>query len=243
MRFSLTSALSVAILSSAALVAGNTDRGVTGFGPSYPVLTFVNSGSSDRTYVVQGNSDNPSTAFGAGQSSLDPVKVPAGATVDFHPGIGFIGAFSDLQGSGTRHELNFRDPAVTWYNADMQFGMSNSTLGTTDGSKQNNGNDALTGEQDCLAKANAAWSDLDAATKTDLMNSGFLEGSMDGLTAVSMAQDAPASVTRFYQLTAEYNAYIVAGSVAGVKSDAVAAAADKSTLSVATNKLTITAYE
>lgn len=241
MRFSLTSALSVAILTSAVL--GNTDQGVTGFGPSDPVLTFVNSGSSDRSYVVQGNSDNPGTAFGAGQSPLDPIKVPAGATVDFHPGPGFIGAFSDLEGSGTRHELNFRDTAMTWYNADMQFGMSNSTLGTTDGSKQINGADSLTGEQDCLAKANAAWSDLDDGTKTDLMNSGLLEGSMDGLSAVSMSMEAPASVITFYQLTAEFDAYINPGSVPGVASDAVSAAADKSTLSVATNKLTITAYD
>lgn len=237
-----------ALVASAALVAGTstTDQGVTSFGPSDPVVTFTNTASSDRVYVVQGNSDNPSSAYGSGKSPLPSLTIPAGSTVNFHPGVGFIGAFSGLNGAGTRHEVNFRDSSITWYNADMQFGMSNSTFGTTDGSKRIDGGDPLTGEQDCLAKANAAWSSVDEATQQSLLDTGFLEGSTGSngaLTAVSMGTTAPAHVVNFYQLTAEFNSYVDAGSLAGVSTSAVAAAADKSTLSVATNKLTITAYD
>ena len=234
------------LLSFAALVAGQSDQGVTNFGDSDPQITFHNTAGVDRVYIVEGNADNPSTAYGAGKSPLPTITVPAGSTVNFHPGVGFIGAFSGNGGNGTRHEVNFRDPSTTWYNADMQFGMSNSTFGTTDNSKRIDGGEALTGEQDCLAKANSAWSSLDQATQEALLNSGFLQGTSGAngvLTSVSMGPAAPAAVVNFYQMTAEFNSYIDAGSVAGTSTSAVAAAADKMSLSVATNKLTVTAYD
>ena len=246
MRFFYSLPALVAIISHTALVAGQSDQGVADFGPSDPEIIFQNTANEDRVYVVQGNSDNPSTAYGSGKSPLPSITVPAGSSVNFHPGVGFIGAFSAMGGNGTRHEVNFRDSSTTWYNADMQFGMSNSTFGTTDGSKRIDGGSSLTGEQDCLAKANAAWGGVDTGTQQSLLDTGFLEGATGGngaLTAVSMGQTAPASVVSFYQLTAEFNSYVDAGSVIGVSTDAVSAAADKSTLSVSTNKLTITAYD
>ena len=230
----------------AAQVAGQSDQGVTNFGDSDPLVTFTNSGGADRTYLVEGNSDNPSTAYGGGTSPLPKLTVPTGSTVNFHPGVGFVGAFSGLDGQGTRHEVNFRDPSMTWYNADMQFGMSNSTFGTTDGSKRMDGGDALAGEQDCLAKANSVWGSVDEGTQQNLIDSGFLEGTTGPngqLTSVAMGQQAPAAVVDFYQLTAEFNGYIDAGSVQGASTDAAAAAADKFSYSVSTNKLTITAYD
>ncbi|KAG6995653.1 hypothetical protein G7Y79_00043g079370 [Physcia stellaris] len=223
----------------ASLVAG--DGGVTSFGPSDPLITFVNTAGTDQVYQIQGNSDNPGTAFGSGTSPLPSFTVPAGQTINFHPGVGFVGAFSAQNGAGTRHEVNFRG-SPTWYNADMEFGMSNSTLGPTDGSKRIDGGDSLAGEQDCLAKANAAWSDLDAGTQSSLLDSGFLQGSSGGLSSVSMGQGAPRRVVEFFQMTADFNAYVDAGSVSGQSTDDMGKAADQFSYSVTTNKLTITAY-
>lgn len=240
--FSVASPLKLALafgLVFASSVAG--DGGVTNFGPSDPLLTFVNTAGSDQVYQIQGNSDNPGTAYGSGSLSLPSFTVPAGQTVDFHPGVGFVGAFSADDGKGTRHEVNFRG-SPTWYNADMEYGMSNSTLGTTDGSKRIDGGDSLTGEQDCLAKANAAWGDVDPDTQSSLLNTGFLNGSSGGLDVVSMGPLAPRSVVEFFQMTADFNAYIDAGSVVGESTDEMGKVADHFTYSVTTNKLTITAY-
>ena len=223
----------------ASSVAG--DGGVSNFGPSDPLITFVNSADSDQVYQIQGNADNPATAYGSGKSPLPPFTVPAGQTIDFHPGVGFVGAFSADNGQGTRHEVNFRS-SPTWYNADMQFGMSNSTLGPTDGSKRIDGGNSLAGEQDCLAKANAAWADVDAGTQSSLLSTGFLQGSSAGLSMVSMGTSAPLSVVKFFQMTADFNAYVDAGSVAGESTDDMGKAADQFSYSVTTNKLTITAY-
>ena len=223
----------------ASSVAG--DGGVSNFAASDPLITFVNSAGSDQVYQIQGNSDNPGTAYGSGKSPLPPFTVPAGQTIDFHPGVGFVGAFSADNGQGTRHEVNFRG-SPTWYNADMEYGMSNSTLGPTDGSKRIDGGDSLTGEQDCLAKANAAWGDVDAGTQSSLLDTGFLQGSSAGLSTVSMGSSAPRSVVKFFQMTADFNAYVDAGSITGETTDEMGKVADQFSYSVTTNKLTITAY-
>ena len=221
-------------------VAG--DGGVSNFGDADPLITFVNTVSTDQVYQVQGNSDNPGTAYGAGKSPLPPFTVPAGQTVNFHPGVGFVGAFSAKSGQGTRHEVNFRG-TPTWYNADMEYGMSNSTLGTTDGSLRIDGGDSLAGEQDCLAKANSGWTNVDPTQQTALLATGFLSGTNGKLTSVSMGATAPDSVVKFFQMTAEFNAYVDAGSVTGETQDEMAKVADQFSYSVSTNKLTITAYD
>ena len=230
-------------------VAGHNvtiDQGVAGYQPSDPLIAFYNAATSNRTFKVEGNTDNPETAYGGGSDSLPALIVPSGSIVNFHPGVGFVGAFSALDGSGTRHEVNFRDPDETWYNADMQFGMSNSTFVTADGSKRKDGGSALAGEQDCLAKANSVWGSVDEGTQQSLLDTGYLEGTTGPngvLASVSMGQEAPASVITFYQLTAEFNGYVDAGSVPGVSTGAVSAAADKFSYNVATNKLNITVYD
>jgi len=245
----ITSTLAIAAMAAfssfAAPVPVQNDQGVTNFGDSDPQITFNNTAGQDRVYMIQGSMDNPSTAYGAGQSSIPSLTVPAGSIVRFHPGVGFVGAFSGMEGSGTRHEVNFRDSSVTWYNVDMEFGMSNSTFGPTDGSTRIDGGDSLTGEKDCLGKANAAWGGVDIDRQQALLNSGFVKGSTGGngaLTAVSMGQQATAEVVKFFQMTAKFNSYVHPGSVEGVPSSAVADAADKMTLSVKTNKLTIISY-
>lgn len=235
-----------AFSSFAAPVVRRSDQGVANFGDSDPLITFNNTAGQDRVYMIQGNADNPSNAYGAGMRFVPSLTVPAGTIVQFHPGTGFAGAFSGMDGSGTRHEVNFRDPSITWYNADMEFGMSNSTFGTTDGSKRIDGGDSTAGEPDCLGKANAAWGSVDINTQQALLNSGFVKGATGGnggLTAVSMSKEATAEVVQFFQMTAEFNSYVNAGSIDGAIPGVVAKAADKKTLSVATNKLTITSYD
>jgi len=246
----ITSTLAIAAMAAfssfAAPVARRSDQGVTNFGGSDPLITFNNTAGQDRVYMIQGNFDNPSSAYGAGMDSIPSLTVPAGSIVQFHPGAGFAGALSGMEGSGTRHEVNFRDPSVTWYNADMEFGMSNSTFGTTDGSKRVDGGISTTGEPDCLGKANAAWGSVDVNTQQALLDSGFVQGTTGGngaLTAVSMSKDATAEVVKFFQMTAEFNSYVDHGSIDGAVSGAVAKVADKKTLSVATNKLTITSFD
>lgn len=238
-KSSVRAAISLA-LAFATSVAG--DGGVLNFASSDPVITFVNTALTEQVMMIQGNSDNPGTAFGAGKSPLPSFTIPGGHTIDFHPGVGFVGAFTADSGTGTRHEVNFRG-SPTWYNADMEYGMSNSTLGPTDGSKRIDGGDSLAGEQDCLAKANAAWVELDANTKAALLSTSFINGTSEGnLTAVSMGHPAPLNVVEFFQMKAEFNAYVCAGSVAGVTSNDMAKVADKFSYSVTTNKMTITTY-
>lgn len=246
----ITSTLAIAAMTAfssfAAPIMRRSDQGVANFGDSDPLITFNNTAGQDRVYMIQGNADNPSTAYGVGMQSIPSLTVPAGTIVQFHPGTGFAGAFSGLEGSGTRHEINFRDPSTTWYNADMEFGMSNSTFGPTDGSKLINGGNSTAGEQDCLAKANAAWGSVDTNIQQVLLDSGFVKGATGGngaLTAVSMSKEAPVEVVKFFQMTASFNSYVDPGSIDGAVPGAVAKIADKKTLSVATNKLTITSFD
>ena len=237
---SMLAILSFCLFLATSVVAGDT--GVTNAGSSDPVITFVNTAGTAQEYQIQGNSYNPGTAYGAGKSPLPPFTVPAGQTVNFYPGVGFVGAFTANSGAGTRLEVNFRG-YPTWYNADMEYGMSNVTLGPTDGSKRIDGGDSLAGEQDCLAKSNAAWADVEGDTKEALLETGYLNGTSAGnLTAVSMGAGAPLNVVEFYQMTAEFNAYVCAGSVAGQTTDDMEAAADQFSYSVSTNKMTITSY-
>ncbi|KAI4153003.1 MAG: hypothetical protein L6R39_001697 [Caloplaca ligustica] len=225
-------------------------QGVPNYSPGDPLINIINtSPTSTHVYKVEGNSDNPSTAYGAGSASLPMATVLPGQTVRFQVGPGFIGAFTGLSGAGTRFELNFRSDSPndykTWYNSDMEFGMSNTTLGPTDGKPQINGHDSLAGEQDCLAKANAAWGSLDEGAQQHLLDTGYLDGSTgeDGaLTAVHMDKQAGDKVVEFFQNTALMNSYVNPGSVAGKPSGRTAAAADLFSWSVRTKELTITGY-
>ncbi|KAL8913820.1 MAG: hypothetical protein Q9171_001424 [Xanthocarpia ochracea] len=225
-------------------------QGVSNYGPDDPVVSLINtSPSQTHVYKVEGNMDNPGTAYGAGQGALPAATVLPGETVDFHLGQGFIGAFTADNGAGSRFEMNFRGDSPgeykTWYNTDMQFGMTNTTIGPTHGDKQINGKESLAGEQDCLAKANTAWGSLDESAQQELLDTGYLEGSTGKngvLTSVHMDKQAEDKVVDFFQNIAEFNAYIVPGSVIGVETDDTGAAADRFSWSVKTKALTITGY-
>ncbi|KAL8653757.1 MAG: hypothetical protein Q9210_001909 [Variospora velana] len=225
-------------------------QGVSNYSPGDPLVNIKNtSPTKTHVYKVEGNADNPPSAYGAGSGSLPMATVLPGQTVQFYPGKGFIGAFTGLSGAGTRFEVNFRGDSPggykTWYNSDMEFGMSDTTLGPAHGDKQINGLDSLAGEQDCLAKANSAWGTLDEATQQQLLDTGYLEGSVGSngaLTAVRMDKQAGENVVRFFQNVAEMNSYIHPGSVVGKTTGRTGAAADKFSWSVETKELTITGY-
>ncbi len=245
---SLTIFLAAAALFTAALA--QEIQGVSHYTPGDPLVNIENTSPTEtHVYKVEGNADNPSSAYGAGSWNLPMATVLPGQTVHFHVGPGFIGAFTGAKGAGTRFEVNFRGDSPgaykTWYNSDMEFGMSNTTMGPASGSKQIDGNDSLAGEQDCLAKANSAWGSLDAAAQQSLLDTGYLEGSTGGngaLTAVHMDKQASEDVIIFFQNIAQMNAYVMPGSVAGKPVGVTAAVADTFSWSVATNELTITGY-
>ncbi|KAL8728191.1 MAG: hypothetical protein Q9166_005585 [cf. Caloplaca sp. 2 TL-2023] len=231
-------------------VAAQDTQGVSNDSPGDPLVNLVNtSPTQTHVYKVEGNADNPGTAYGAGDGSLPAATVLPGQTVEFHLGQGFVGAFTAKNGAGSRFELNFRGDSPgdykTWYNTDMQFGMSNTTLGPAHGDKQINGKESLAGEQDCLAKANSAWGSLAVSEQQELLDTGYLEGSTGEngvLVSVHMDKQANDQVVNFFQNVAEFNAYVVPGSVIGQETDATDAAADRFSWSVKTKELTITGY-
>ncbi|KAL9022764.1 MAG: hypothetical protein Q9185_000026 [Variospora sp. 1 TL-2023] len=245
---------SFAILAAAAtlfsVIVAQDVQGVSNYSPGDPLVNIKNTSPTEtHVYKVEGNTDNPPSAYGAGSGSLPMATVLPSQTVQFYPGTGFIGAFTGLSGAGTRFEVNFRGDSPggykTWYNSDMEFGMSDTTLGPAHGDKQINGLDSLAGEQDCLAKANSAWGTLDEATQQQLLDTGYLEGSVGSngaLTAVHMDKQADENVVSFFQNVAEMNSYIHPGSVVGKATSRTAAAADKFSWSVETKELTITGY-
>ena len=233
MSYILRASLLFAIFSFLETAVANPDQGVSNWSPDDPVVTIINTSSQDKTYDVETDSGAPKSAF---QSCAGCITVGAGQTVNFHPGP-FNGALTANHHAGTRHELNFvSQPGSCWYDDDMQYGMSDETLGPSDHSGR------ISGEQDTLAKANAAWSHTDSGTQQTLLDSGYFAGDHQKLTMVRMDGSAPQSVISWLQVDADFDAYIGAGSVAGQGSTPLDHAADQQTAFCGTNKMTITVY-
>ena len=215
------------------------DQGVPEWGPDDPLITIVNTSPQDKFYTVETDSGASYKAF---QSCADCIKVGAGQTIRFHPGP-FNGALTANQHTGTRHEVNFLGAwGTTWYDDDMEYGMSDETLGPSDHRILDDGRDSISGEQDCLAKANAAWIHATTETKQVMLNSGYFQGDLNWLTYVSINAQAPLAVHQWLQMDAAFNAYVGCGSVVNQESGVYEATADKHTLFVSTNKMTITIY-
>ena len=215
------------------------DQGVSKWSSADPVITIINNSAKDSVFDVE-------TAGGLGPSVFKScqqcIKVKAGQTIAFHPGLGFNGALTRNNHQGSRHEINF-EPGITWYDVDMEKGMSDETLGPTDvHMKTNKGGNPISGETNTLAKANAAWKKAHAQTKQALLRTGYLEGNEQRLARVRMDEGAPASVIDWLQLDADFNAYVSCGSVSGKPSTPASRKADTKPLDVATNKMTITLY-
>ena len=225
-----------------ATISAQTDVGVPGpHGPQDPLITLINMSKGAIKYDIARDSTAPSTAF---NTCTGCISVPAGATVKFHPGVRFNGAITSSNG-GVRHEINFGDPTKTFYDADMQYSIGDATVGPTNNQPTIDGRPSLSGEQDSLAKANAGWKTINnnRAAQQALLATGYVTGTAGGsLTAVKNDINSPLSVIAFFQITAQFNAYIGTGSVANVPADITTAAADKHTLNVATNQMTITQY-
>ncbi|TKA58693.1 hypothetical protein B0A49_12491 [Cryomyces minteri] len=192
-----------------ALPTAGSDVGVSGYSSSDPVITIINKGTTDRTFNVETSSSCPPSVYQGGHFT-----VGAGQTTNFHPGASWIGAISDKAGKGTRFEPNFGSAGVTWYDADMEIGMSDAVIAPVDGSGP------LAGEKDTLSTANAVWSSVDSATKSTLLSSGYIFGSTNSLTSVYMDTGAKktaagATAINFLQVTAKFNAYVTCGSVGG----------------------------
>ncbi|MCJ1467443.1 hypothetical protein MMC07_006068 [Pseudocyphellaria aurata] len=205
-----------------------------------PVITIINTSSEAKTYDVETSSDIHPPAV---QSCTGCITVEAGKTLTFLPGQ-WIGALTANHHQGTRHEFDFVSPLdTTWYDDDMEGGMSDETLGPSDHrTKIGSTESAIAGEQDTLAKANAAWVSTDPGKKQALLKTGYLAGDSNRLTMVRMDKQAPELVVNWLQIDARFNAYVAHGSVQGQTPSEADKIADLKTTHLLTNKMTITIY-
>ncbi|KAL9008810.1 MAG: hypothetical protein Q9173_006102 [Seirophora scorigena] len=159
--------------------------------------------------------------------------VPARSTTSFTPSADFNGALTPITNGilGTRFEINMAvgcaDPARTpnchiplggtFYDASMEMGVSAATLGPRDNRRLPDGRPSLAGEQDPLAKANAAW--LRSPHRWELLRYPryLVAHRGERLVWVYSDKDAPFVVRTFFQLEAGFQAYMAPGSVEGWK--------------------------
>ncbi|KAI4288751.1 MAG: hypothetical protein L6R35_001990 [Caloplaca aegaea] len=155
------------------------------------------------------------------------------ARTAFTPSADFNGAITPITNGmlGTRFEINFHvgcehpSPSSncwipaggTFYDADMETGISRSTLGPSDNRRLPDGRPSLAGEQDPLAKANAAW--LRSPNRWELLRYPKYVVADKGERLVWVHNDkaAPQVVRAFFQLEAGFMAYMGPGSVEGWK--------------------------
>lgn len=230
-------------------VSAISDIGVPGpWGPTDPLINIYNTGKADICYKVEYSSGNFPTSNTCDSSPGFIVK--AGQSVALHTGANFNGGITAITNGvkGARHEINFSTAGSCWYDVDYQLGMSDSTLGPADHRPRANNQNSVSGEQDTLAKANAAWSSATDQAAL-LQNPNYIQqGSNGHLTHVYMDSNAPEDVAEFFQLTAEFTAYIGAGSVAGVAvapntiQSQMMKAADQKSWVVDTQQMKIMAY-
>ena len=221
-------------------------------------ITFQNASPHPICYSVELTSGSFPTTTTCGPGSPSGISVPAGQTTRIPLDANFNGALTawtttndnnnnDVK-RGARYEVNFAASpgGSTWYDADYQLGMSDGTIGALDNRKLSNGLPSVTGEADTLAKANAAWPQTDNKAAL-LAYPDYLKQGADGkLDLVYCDARAPQAVIDFFQVTAEFDAYIDAGSVAGVSPSAADAEAvklaDAKSLEVDTQDMLIVAH-
>lgn len=242
----------IALAAISSTVSAISNIGVPGpWGPGDPLVNIYNAGKADVCYKVEFSSGHFPTTTTCDSSPGFIVK--SGQSVTLHASAGFNGGITAIKRGvkGARHEINFSTAGSTSYDVDYQLGMSDSTLGPADHRPRKVGTQMLpsvAGEQDTLAKANAAWPS--ASNKAQLLrNPSYIQQGSDAhLTHVYMDSNAPEDVAEFFQLTAEFEAYIGAGSVAGVavSPDTIKSnmnkAADQESWIVNTQQMEIVAY-
>lgn len=242
-----------AVLAATLSAVWAVDIGVPGpWAATDPLINIYNTGTTDVCYKVEYTSGNFPTSTIC--DSSPGFVVQAGQSVSLHTGAGFNGAITAITKGikGARHELNFAaSPGSAWYDVDYQLGMSDSTLGPADHRPRivsGKASPSVSGEQDTLAKANSAWPTTTNQASL-LQNPDYLKpGSNGQLSFVYMDMDAPEDVAEFFQLTAEFTAYIGTGSVAGVAvapntvQSEMTGAADQKSWIVDTQQMEIIAY-
>ena len=212
-------------------------------------ITFHNTSPSPICYKVEFTSGTLPTQNGITCDSSPGLMVQGGQTITVNPSPDFNGALTAMVGDhndvkGGRYEMNFAAQAGScWYDVDYQLGMSDGTLGPSSHQSLVNGQHSLAGEQDTLAKANAAWPSTPNKAAL-LAYPDYLKQGRDGkLSHVYINARAPQVVIGFFQLQAEFTAYVDAGSVAGNGNEAsVAKAANFMSWVVESVDMDIVAY-
>lgn len=214
-------------------------------------ITFQNASPNTICYTVELSSGTFPSSSTCGPTSEPGLSVPAAKTTVVPLDPSFNGALTawinDGKKRGARYEINFAaSPAgSTWYDADYQLGMSDGTISPLDNRKLANGQSSISGEPDTLAKANAAWPHTNNKDALLAYPDYLRQGGDDGkLEYVYCDAGAPAVVIDFFQVTAGFEAYVDAGSVAGVSpSDAAAVKmADEKSLEVDMQNMLIVAH-
>ena len=219
-------------------------------------ITFQNASPNPICYTVELSSGSFPSTTTCGPGSGSGISVPAGQKTRVPLDASFNGALTAWTTTnddnnvkrGARYEVNFAASpgGSTWYDADYQLGMSDGTIGALDHRKLSNGQSSVSGEADTLAKANAAWPH--AENKAALLAyPDYLKQGGDGkLDFVYCDARAPQVVIDFFQVEAEFDAYIDAGSVQGVSPSAADAEAvklaDVRSLEVDTQDMLIVAH-
>ncbi|KAI4139310.1 MAG: hypothetical protein L6R39_006357 [Caloplaca ligustica] len=185
------------------------------------------------------------------------ITVAPFASTPFYPGGNWAGALTPVLNGmlGTRFEINFNVPSTqyakagsTWYDADMEFGISAGTIGPSDHRPRYGTNwPSLAGEADPLAKANAAW--LRSPKRWELLHYPAYVVADKGSRLVWVYNDkgSPDIVRAFFQLEADFQAYMGPGSVPGViptteLSKQLTKSQDEKSWIVDTQDMTITIY-
>ncbi|KAI4224296.1 MAG: hypothetical protein L6R36_004765 [Xanthoria steineri] len=184
-----------------------------------PVVRVHNTKTHPICLTVETSAGYGSFPTNTNCGGLAAIGIDAMQTAAFYPSDNWNGAISDFTNAGTpgtRFEINFSVPGQTWYNADMEFGITSGTLGPTDNRRMSNGKPSFVGEADPLAKANSVWAS-EKSKLQDPLSRKYVTPSQDGnsLVNVYMDKDAPENVVAFFQLAANFNAYIHHGSVRG----------------------------
>ncbi|KAL8636069.1 MAG: hypothetical protein Q9228_006498 [Teloschistes exilis] len=212
-----------------------------------PVITIHNTNTYPLCLKVEtsgGSFTTTTICGGAPGINVAPMKIS-----NFYPSDNWNGAITPVRDHvvGTRFEINFSQSGMTWYDADMEMGMSGGTLGPSDNRKRGNGEPSLAGEQDPLAKADAAWAHT--VNQGELLAyPNYITASNGHLTHVYMDKQAPESVQAFFQLGADFKAYMGPGSQAGkmppqgTLAEQLIRAADQKSWTVDTQAMTMTIY-
>ena len=205
-------------------------------------VTFQNAGAKDICYMAELSSGTFPSSIPCGPGTGISIIAGQKTTVDLDPSFnGALTAWTNgARTRGARYEINFAVTAgSTWYDADYQLGMSDGTVGPSDNRKLDDGRLSLAGEPDTLAKANAAWPQTENQDAL-LEFPAYLKLGGDGrLGFVYCDADAPQVVIDFFQVTAEFSAYVAAGSGG---SDAADKMADENSLEVGMQDMLIVAH-